>query len=237
MPGDLSLSCESFPHLLAASLPICADEAPDTCRQALQVVPTLQQAAVAHDAFLLRAAACAFAASDPGAALLQGALTGILDAVRAHTLRRMQVSWHSHIRAVHGAGPQRCSTDQLLTMMAVGRCRAAPGLQEELASLLVASSCILHSVGSIAFVPQIVLLTAQGVQAAAAEDAEIGRSFRRCRAYFCKVLRARSREVGLTLHAAPSSGCSGRMPVAGCLFVACDCAGSAQHMQVQELIA
>lgn len=86
-------------------MPICVDEAPPTCRQALQEVPTLQQAAVAHDAFLLRAAACAFATSDPGAALLQGALIGMLDAVRAHTLRRMKVSWHSNIRAVHGAVP------------------------------------------------------------------------------------------------------------------------------------
>lgn len=55
------------------------------------MVAALQEAAAAHDAFLTQAAGRAFAAPDPAAQLLQGALTGLLDAVRLYTLRRTQV--------------------------------------------------------------------------------------------------------------------------------------------------
>lgn len=49
---------------------------------------TVAELAAAHAAFLRRAAARTFAPSDPGAHLLQGALAGLLAAVRQFTTRR-----------------------------------------------------------------------------------------------------------------------------------------------------
>jgi predicted YcjX-like family ATPase len=59
-----------------------------TATQDMAQAGTLAELGAAHAAFLRRAAARAFAPPDPGAHLLQGALSGLLAAVRQFTTRR-----------------------------------------------------------------------------------------------------------------------------------------------------